>query len=345
VSKRSLLVVFLVAGVAAAVWLSTAVATAPGTNGRIAFRRYLDTAHTHGAVFIIAPDGSGLTQVTHPPAKTIDDQPDVSPDGRQIVFTRCPPTDVCRVMIVNADGSGLRSVTKPCGKALPADRIPAGCEDGANAYFTPDGAHVTYTRSTGRLRVFKKLDTDAIQHSAVTSIATDGTGRRELFRLPAYSGDANFPILSPDGRTILFELTTSPVGHPANGHGVYAVGVDGKGLRRITPRKLRAGDGPDWSPDGRRIVFRSNEDVGDFLKSQIYTMNADGTGLLQLTHWPKGTRLFSSAYSPDGTRITFGMAPKGKLPDVYTMALDGSDVQQVTRTPDWDSAPDWGGTP
>ena len=52
--------------------------------------------------------------------------------------------------------------------------------------------------------------------------------------------------------------------------------------------------------------------------------------------------MFSSTWSPDGTRIVFSMAPKGHLPDVYTMAPDGSDVQQVTHSPKWDSAPDWG---
>jgi len=176
-------------------------------------------------------------------------------------------------------------------------------------------------------------------------IGTDGTGRREILRLPAYSGDAAFPLVSPDGRTILFEMQTSPLAHPRLSHGVYTVGVDGTGLRRITPLKLHAGDGPDWSPDAKRVVFRSNEDNGDNLKSQIFTMNADGTDRVQLTHFPKGTGLFSSSYSPDGTRIVFGMAAKGKLPDVYTMALTGGDVQRVTRSPKWDSAPDWGARP
>jgi Tol biopolymer transport system component len=345
VSKRSLMIGFLVAALAAVVWLGSALATVPGTTGRIAFRRYLDAKNTHGAVYTIAPDGSGEQQVTHPPAKTVDDQPDVSPDGRQIVFHRCPPKNVCRVMMVSADGTGLRTLSKTCPKPPPANRVPAGCEDGANAYFTPDGAHVTYTSSTGRVRDFPKQHTNFIEHSAVVMIGTDGTGRHEIFRLPAFSGDAAFPILSPDGRTILFEMPTSPLAHPRLSHATYTIGIDGKGLRRITPLTLRAGDGPDWSPDGRRIVFRSNEDNGDNLKSQIYTANADGTDRVQLTHVPSGTGLFSSSYSPDGTRIVFAMAPKGKLPDVYTMALDGSDVQLVTRSPLWESAPDWGAGP
>src|SRR4051812_37097967 len=43
-----------------------ASATVDGRNGRIAFREYLNNAHTHGAIFSINPDGGGLRQVTHP---------------------------------------------------------------------------------------------------------------------------------------------------------------------------------------------------------------------------------------------------------------------------------------
>jgi hypothetical protein len=39
------------------------------------------------------------------------------------------------------------------------------------------------------------------------------------------------------------------------------------------------------------------------------------------------------------------MAPKGGLPDLHTMAIDGSDIQQVTHAPQWDSRPDWGAQP
>ena len=37
--------------------------------------------------------------------------------------------------------------------------------------------------------------------------------------------------------------------------------------------------GPAWSPDGKKIVFTSNRDGN----SEIYVMNADGSGQTNLT--------------------------------------------------------------
>jgi hypothetical protein len=40
-------------------------ATAPGEDGSIAFRRYLDAAHRRGEIFTINPNGAGVRRVTH----------------------------------------------------------------------------------------------------------------------------------------------------------------------------------------------------------------------------------------------------------------------------------------
>src|SRR6266511_144662 len=63
-------------------------ATTPGKNGRIVFRRYFTTGHAWGALFSISPDGTGERQITHPHRKVLDYDPDVSPDGRWIVYAK-----------------------------------------------------------------------------------------------------------------------------------------------------------------------------------------------------------------------------------------------------------------
>ena len=85
--KRTVVIGALVAA-ALVVPAIPAEATFPDDNGRIAFRRFLDADQTTGAVFTVNPDGSGEVQVTRPRAGFVDRNPDVSPDGRRIVFQR-----------------------------------------------------------------------------------------------------------------------------------------------------------------------------------------------------------------------------------------------------------------
>ena len=60
---------------------------------------------------------------------------------------------------------------------------------------------------------------------------------------------------------------------------IYVMNADGSNLQRLTDN---AGDDtdPDWSPDGRRIVFVSNRDGND----ELYLMNADGSDPRRLTY-------------------------------------------------------------
>jgi TolB protein len=106
---------------------------------------------------------------------------------------------------------------------------------------------------------------------------------------------------------------------------------------------MDAGDGPDWSPDGARILFRAPESE-DFLNSNYFAVRPDGSGLHQVTHAPATRKLYSASYSPEGDAITFGSIGVNDQADVFTMRVDGSAVSPVTRSPEWDSAPDWDGT-
>ena len=45
------------------------------------------------------------------------------------------------------------------------------------------------------------------------------------------------------------------------------------------PRLSNVGRGPAWSPDGSRIAFESFRDG----QSEVYVMNADGSGLTRLS--------------------------------------------------------------
>ena len=84
--------------------------------------------------------------------------------------------------------------------------------------------------------------------------------------------------------------------------------ADGSGSAAVERNTvLGAGAAPDWSPDGRKLVFvkrleRSGATCGPVgrCKDEIYVINADGTGLRRLTR--NAVIDGSPVWSPDGGR-------------------------------------------
>jgi Tol biopolymer transport system component len=313
-------------------------ATYPGENGRIAFRRYFDADKQHGAVFTINPDGTGEVQVTHTKPGYVDQNPDVSPDGTRIAFQRSGPLSD-EIWVVDADGSGLRRLT---GSKVGCQPELGTC-DGQPAW-SPDGEFIAFSRASGRI-----VD-DMVPRWSIMIMRKDGTHVRRVTQLtkPA-QGEDSAPQWSPDGRYLVFERHNVRDAKPVAGVALWTIDLKKGTERRITPWRLRAGDTPDWSPDGRRILFHSNnQPKKDGISGNLYTIRPDGTGLKQLTFASGGvTQYLGSSYSPDGTMITFARRPATggqdlDAADVFTMWVDGTHREHVTTTRKYDSFPDWG---
>lgn len=67
-------------------------------------------------------------------------------------------------------------------------------------------------------------------------------------------------------------------------------------VRALTPGTSLDGF-PDWSPDGRQVVFMRD--------GRIWVMAADGSGARALSAGPEGTWEVAPVWSPDGSRIAF----------------------------------------
>ena len=135
---------------------------------------------------------------------------------------------------------------------------------------------------------------------------------------------------------------------PPDGFALWIIDLPTGHEHRVTPYDLSAGDTPDWSPDGRRILFHSNVNGPPDVSANLYTIRPDGTNLRQLTFALGGLlQYLGSSYSPDGEKITVGRRPAtgGVNADVYVMRADGTHLTQVTRTELYDSYPDWGPAP
>jgi Tol biopolymer transport system component len=302
--------------------VTAAVATAPGTNGDVAFRRYLGPERTKGTIFMAARDGTGERQLTAPPGKAGDDYPDVAPDGSFVAFQRCGRRG-CGIYTVRPDGTGIKRVDHRCA--------PRPCSDASYPAISPDGKQIAFVRM---------FETAGRDHVGIYRMRIDGSHVRRVTLPRRRAVEDGDPQWSPDGTQLVF-VRHHFTEHSGDRQAVFVVAADGSGLRRVTPFKLRAGDGPDWSPDGSQILFRSPE-TEDFLDSDIFTIHPDGTGLRQVTHAGPATKVYSASFSPDGTAIAVGMTGVDDQADVYTIGVDGTGLAPLTRTPTWDSAPDWG---
>ena len=115
---------------------------------------------------------------------------------------------------------------------------------------------------------------------------------------------------------------------------IYTINPDGTSMVQITnlPATTQTGLQPIFSPDGQRILFdlRARDAAPN-----LYVINADGTGLTQLTFDGLST---DGRWSPDGTRIVFGRTSTLTGVNVITtMRADGTGGITPLTTVLWDS--------
>jgi Tol biopolymer transport system component len=112
--------------------------------------------------------------------------------------------------------------------------------------------------------------------------------------------------------------------------GIATIDPDGSNPTPLTSAREVS---PAWSPDGTKIAFSwLNPAAGN---RDIYVMNADGTGVTQLTTDPLSD--VNPSWSPDGTKLVFtsNRADDGNgnhLNEIWTMNADGSNQTQLTHS-------------
>ncbi|MET0305982.1 MAG: hypothetical protein ABW196_07110 [Solirubrobacterales bacterium] len=153
------------------------------------------------------------------------------------------------------------------------------------------------------------------------SVRPDGSGLRHLTSGATLD---SAPIVSPDGKRVLFERRATEDAAAD----LYAVRVLGGGLHGLT-------SGPDddhqadFSPDGRAIVFVRDTDPGPNATEDLYSIRPSGARLTRLTR--TGVDEFKPRYFTGGIVYSRGESSEGPAAyaDVYTMRRNGSKVKAL----------------
>jgi TolB protein len=307
--------------------LGRAHATVRGKNGRIAYRRYLNQAQTHGAIFTIRRNGTGVRQLTHPRRGFVTDEPDYSPNGRWIVYQREKrgegPT---RLFKIRSNGSDRTYLSSGCGRI---------CGDGYAAWL-PGGKRLAFGH--------EECGTGSHNMTSVYIMRSDGTHDRRVTHRGATCatshryGDGS-PTVAPSGKRLAFARSDNKRDFK---QAIFTIRLDGTGLKRLTPWRIDA-DQPDWSPNGRWIAFRTQQQSDT--KGNIALVHPDGTGFHRITHSQDKRKWLSCSFSPNGKKIQAGRVPgRGKAgnADIFVMNIDGTGRRNLTRSGPWESASDWG---
>lgn len=150
----------------------------------------------------------------------------------------------------------------------------------------------------------------------------------------------SYPTWSPDGSRILFQSTRD--GPDAD---IFVMNLDGTGVVQLT-HDAREDSTPVFTPDGRYVIYATERDGNE----DIIRIRADGSEPVNLSHHPAadghprvsadGKRIwFNSNRSSDPATFALGTMDRSQNHEIYSMALDGTDVKRVTDLPDWDTYP------
>lgn len=238
-----------------------------------------------GGIYSMGPDGTALTRLT--PDSIGATSPAFSQDGRWIVYRDYTDAGLdTHLYVMQADGANPRLITH-----LPGNKI--------RPRISADGSLVVY------------------EVNAEVCLANADTGEDTCLTDDPDGDEA--PVLSPDGRQILF------ISDRGESRAIYSVNSDGTNLTRLVDG---FSDSPAFSRDGARIVYVRIDEGG---YREIHTMNPDGNADVRLTFDTQtgSGREDHPRFSPDGSKIVFTVRTAFDG-DIWIMNADGSGQTQLT---------------
>ena len=269
--------------------------------------------------------------------------PRLSPDGHLLAFQAV--VDGLTQVAVMKPESGNWSV-------LTRDRTHG--KVGSNIAWSPDGALIYYTRSSGAIRgaysvpvlggdehqVLENVGSvDALPDGSLIVGRQDperrrklnhfwpGTGRTQelLFQLGASPSQNTGSRAFPDGRSVL--AWGQPIGQPASALGLYAIDLSSGSTRRLTPPGFTASDitGFAVAADGKSIIVSVNSGT----LTRIISLPTNGAGTERPLFTVTSTVWYLDA-GPDGSVYVSMM---DRPSDLAQFSLDGTRFERLASFP------------
>jgi Tol biopolymer transport system component len=307
---------------------------------------------TLGAIYTINADGTMLRRIVSPGKGT--DFPTSSPDGHWMYFQSKMAGEV-QIYRCKPDGTGVMSLT-------PSDQLSMQLK-GPTTYnvkesfgyaLSANGSKMVFTVHDGKSGRVVVADADGSSPRLVAPhlgyiymarlcpenarVVFSGPARGyrlliakladgKLTELTPDHTDCFVPQFTPDGKTVVFNRRDGDV---------YRVDADGKNFLRLTegnkyvefrlsPKDMHGStDGPDISPDGKRIAFVA---VADGVPN-VFVMDLDGRNRRQVT--ARKTPCGRVRWSPDSKQIAF-VSFEGKYPQLFVVPAARGETRQLTH--------------
>ena len=299
---------------------------------------------------------------------------------KRVALAGGPPTDVCDlgaapvggswssegviVFGVNQQGLGIQRVAESGGEATSVTAVEAGDGLHTRPWFLPDGRHFLFrvivggaargwlfvgsidgTPRTPLLETESSNNTYSAGHVLFLLGTTLMARPFDADRLQL-TGEA-FPITQS-----IQTVATVPTGlfsTSANGVLVYRTGdpvggsdlvwLDRKGSRLGTVTERGIMNDVRLFRDGTRVAVSRRQDIGVNTTSDIWIIDTAAGSQRRFTF--EAGNEFSSAWSPDGSRIAFNSSRRGPL-DLFVKPADGSGIETELLADDRDKSPaDW----
>jgi hypothetical protein len=186
-----------------------------------------------------------------------------------------------------------------------------------NPAISRDGQSIVYSQS------------DVHNKPEIRRMNLDGSGDELLYR----GRTGNQYSFSPDDKKLIFSSMGAYEGYYLYWD-IHQLDLETKKLTQIT-KGLRAFH-PDYSPDGKQIVFAAN----NLASTQLYLWDVEAKKGSPLTDEKPYVQFSNPRFSPDGKWIAVSLWKAGNR-DIYIYDLEGKVVRQVTNDPAVDTNPDF----